>query len=347
MATGDIVEVSRALRAPPGEVWQALTNPDKLPLWFGTLSSPFRQGRVTTLNFGDGDFYALEVLGLEPLRHLAYVRRNHGIGPKSYLHWRIQPLEGGSLVSLTDREPQRSREAGVSIRQYWLRVTRRLEAFLESGGKLERTEPGGIHVASEFPGARKSIFFRLIDPESRAGWFPCDGALTKAGECVDILDGREPKSLHVENVRIDERKHTLGLTLRADDWLHSTECVIRLSRRGQDTRVAVEHVGWESISFEIRTRREQRERFAVFWQRAMMRLTASSIRELGIPAITPTELHARMGRPDLFVVDANRSTLWARGHIPGAIHVGQEEIPAQLLPPEKDSTLVFYCRDSL
>lgn len=48
----------------------------------------------------------------------------------------------------------------------------------------------------------------------------------------------------------------------------------------------------------------------------------------------------------LLLVD-NRTTLeYASGRIPGAIHIPQEEFyrMGSLLPPEKDTPIVFYCR---
>lgn len=48
----------------------------------------------------------------------------------------------------------------------------------------------------------------------------------------------------------------------------------------------------------------------------------------------------------LLIVD-NRTILeYASGHIPGALHIPQEEFYrlASLLPPEKDTPIVFYCR---
>lgn len=48
----------------------------------------------------------------------------------------------------------------------------------------------------------------------------------------------------------------------------------------------------------------------------------------------------------LLIVD-NRTTLeYASGHIPGALHIPQEQFYrlASLLPPEKDTPIVFYCR---
>jgi hypothetical protein len=59
------------------------------------------------------------------------------------------------------------------------------------------------------------------------------------------------------------------------------------------------------------------------------------------------KLEGLMEREQRLLVVDNRTTLeYASGHIPGAMHIPQEEFYrlASLLPPEKDTPIVFYCR---
>jgi len=48
----------------------------------------------------------------------------------------------------------------------------------------------------------------------------------------------------------------------------------------------------------------------------------------------------------LLIVDNRTALEYASGHIPGAMHIPQEEFYrlASLLPREKDTPIVFYCR---
>lgn len=67
----------------------------------------------------------------------------------------------------------------------------------------------------------------------------------------------------------------------------------------------------------------------------------------GIPDIDIKELKKLMEKEKrLFVADNRTSMEYTMGHIPGAILIPQEEFQriASLLPKEKDSPLVFYCR---
>lgn len=54
------------------------------------------------------------------------------------------------------------------------------------------------------------------------------------------------------------------------------------------------------------------------------------------------EVERMLGQPDVVVVDANTAEIFRRSHLPGARH-WKSAPPAQLLPPEKDRRIVFYC----
>ncbi|OPY03395.1 MAG: molybdopterin biosynthesis-like protein MoeZ [Syntrophorhabdus sp. PtaB.Bin184] len=59
------------------------------------------------------------------------------------------------------------------------------------------------------------------------------------------------------------------------------------------------------------------------------------------------KLEGLMERENKLLVVDNRTALeYASGHIPGAMHIPEEEFHrlASLLPPEKDTPIVFYCR---
>jgi hypothetical protein len=67
----------------------------------------------------------------------------------------------------------------------------------------------------------------------------------------------------------------------------------------------------------------------------------------GIGDIDVRKLEGLMEREQRLLVVDNRTTLeYASGHIPRAMHIPQEEFYrlASLLPPEKDTPIVFYCR---
>jgi hypothetical protein len=58
--------------------------------------------------------------------------------------------------------------------------------------------------------------------------------------------------------------------------------------------------------------------------------------------VTVDQVEQMLGRPDVFVVDANPEDVFKQNHVPGA-HWWRSAPLAQLLPAQKDRSLVFYC----
>jgi hypothetical protein len=58
--------------------------------------------------------------------------------------------------------------------------------------------------------------------------------------------------------------------------------------------------------------------------------------------VSVDQVEQMIGRPDVFVVDANPQDVFQKNHLPGA-HWWRTAPLAQLLPAGKDQALVFYC----
>jgi rhodanese-related sulfurtransferase len=58
--------------------------------------------------------------------------------------------------------------------------------------------------------------------------------------------------------------------------------------------------------------------------------------------ISPDEVQALLGKPDVHVYDVNPTERFEEGRLPGATHVTKATV-ADRLPPKKDATLIFYC----
>ncbi len=54
------------------------------------------------------------------------------------------------------------------------------------------------------------------------------------------------------------------------------------------------------------------------------------------------EVEKMLGAPGVAILDANTDELWAKHHLPGAVHVTGKEL-ARLLPADRGTRLVFYC----
>lgn len=54
------------------------------------------------------------------------------------------------------------------------------------------------------------------------------------------------------------------------------------------------------------------------------------------------QVEQMLGKPDVFIVDANPRDVYRKNHVPGARWWRAQPL-AQLLPAQKDRRLVFYC----
>lgn len=62
-----------------------------------------------------------------------------------------------------------------------------------------------------------------------------------------------------------------------------------------------------------------------------------------LPALTLDEAQVRLGKPGVYVFDANPREMFDRGHLPGAKWVEWDKVSTADLPPDRQATLIFYC----
>ncbi len=62
-----------------------------------------------------------------------------------------------------------------------------------------------------------------------------------------------------------------------------------------------------------------------------------------LPDLSIDEVARRLGTPDFHVFDNNSRGRWKRSHVPGAVWLDPYELSEDLLPANKQATLVFYC----
>jgi len=57
------------------------------------------------------------------------------------------------------------------------------------------------------------------------------------------------------------------------------------------------------------------------------------------------EVSDRLGKPGVFIFDANTEETFLAGHVPGATHVQFNKFTQDALPKDKEATLIFYCKN--
>lgn len=63
--------------------------------------------------------------------------------------------------------------------------------------------------------------------------------------------------------------------------------------------------------------------------------------------LTLSEVEAQLGKPGVFLFDANPKDFYEHGHLPGARWVKFDAVTAEVLPPERTARLIFYCANEL
>lgn len=338
--------VTRAIGAPAEEIWAALTDPDVVRAWLGEISPAFQVGTLSQLTAGDGDVHALETFRMERPHRLVYGRRLFGIDVKETIDWTVAPNADGCLVTVSWSAPEHDDDRRSAEHEEWLFHTDRLEKLL-AGAPLPAVPPDPEFLLStDLPGSTESVLDHLTRYLERVVAAPPNAFAEEYHTTISLTDGAEPSEVELVG-RADPSTCSVSLDVDHATWVSATSARLVVRQRAQGTRLTVRHRGWEGTAFDDETRVRHRRRFARFWHGFFLRFTAEYARSWQIPTLSAADLKARMDRSEVFLFDANRTTLWTSGHIPRAVFVGQEDIPVDRLPSDKAAELVFYCRDTM
>lgn len=101
--TDTVIRKSIYLKATPEQVWDYLTDPDKLALWFHKPTEPLQQGNDLKMYGTESGNLLIwgEVNAARPPEYLEY---SFTIGPmgdaSSTVKWTLDPVAGGTRLSL-------------------------------------------------------------------------------------------------------------------------------------------------------------------------------------------------------------------------------------------------------
>lgn len=276
------VEVGVRLRATPDTVWAALTDPLTFGQWFGDLTSPLQPGRPTSIEFGDGDLFAVENVQLDPPHRLAYDWRFHGIGPLDSIVWQLVPRADGCRLLVTDREPARTREAVLRMRTGWLDFLGRLQHFLATGQRARYAWSQEIEASVECNVNVVTAWQRLVQPPRLPGWL---SALDGPAPGRDPT-ARRPDAWTCETVAwATWAPFQLNLRFAEPGWLAPTRCRLMAEEQHSGTLLTLYHAGWEAVSTDLHAAREHRRRYCARWIAALQ--DARRVAEIGEPDAAP------------------------------------------------------------
>ena len=263
------VFVSVEVNTSVERVWGSLTLPTVASHWFGTLSRDLAQAESARLDFGDGDFFELESITIAPPNLLQYDWRFLGIGPLDTITWHIEPVKRGCLVTVTDSEPERSRKAGLALREGWLDFTSRLVEFHSTGNSTRYDWRRELDVSIELPCAAEDAWNALFALEAQSRWLPF-GSVIQTGAQAGVADNAEPRLLLLDDVDW-QASPQVEFNLSCEEWEQPTNCQMNLSARRASALLNISHNGWENISRDEAQQLRQRRRFCALWIEAARR----------------------------------------------------------------------------
>jgi len=59
------------------------------------------------------------------------------------------------------------------------------------------------------------------------------------------------------------------------------------------------------------------------------------------------QVERRLGQPNVYVFDGNPPEIYAENHLSGAVRLNHKDITKDVLPRDRDATLIFYCMNEL
>ena len=279
----------------------------------GRYLFPFRLGSLSQLTLGDGDVHLVEIIKLEPPRCLELGRRLFGIAPKETIRWEIITKEDGCLVTVSDTALEPDGDRRGAERTEWLFYTDRLEKCLEKAPLTPVPQAREFVLSTDLPGSTASVRAHLTEYLEKVFDSPRDPFVERYRATLSLRDGAELDDVEIAVGPADPTACSVSLELAHATWLFPTSARLHLRQRAQGTRLTIRHRGWAGIAFDDETRVRQRARFARFWHKLFMRFTLEYARSWQIPTLSAVDLKSRMGRRDVFVFDANRTTRGSEG----------------------------------
>jgi uncharacterized protein YndB with AHSA1/START domain len=261
------VRVSVLVDGSITEIWAALTKRDEVGRWFGDLSASLAPGGAYRLDFGDGDYFEIQDVAVEPPRHLDYQWRFLGTSPRNAISWTIEPIGNQCRVTVKDGEPHRDQRGVEEMIEGWTDFLRRLRDYRATGQTTRYTWRKEFDGSIELSASPEEAFEKLTSAEGQRHWLPWSADALAAGT-VRMTDGGQPTVVTITAVAAMSAL-SLCLTLASPAWSAPTHCSIELRPRPAGSLLLISHSGWLDISPRDSEQSEQRLRFGTLWVQAL------------------------------------------------------------------------------
>lgn len=259
----DWVRVMVSVPAPVSEVWEAISDPRQVAQWFGTLDAPMAAGTANRVDFGDGDFFDLDVDHVEPAARLLFRWRFLGLGPECRVGWTLTGGAGATMLTVDDSCPGRPDSEVAQLKAGWLDFVTRLARYLETGRPSRydwRQEIDGTVVLPHGS-------WHPLREETVVDWLPIatDGA---SPGWFFVVDEEGPRRFALHGWRLD-RDRCLDFAVEIPGARTVTVCQVRTEPAGRGLTLSVSHQGWHRLGLSDLRERTLRHRFAATWRAAL------------------------------------------------------------------------------
>ena len=263
--------VSVHVEVPVGveEAWHTLVAPEAVRHWWGELSGEVVAGARVRLDFADGDFFDIDVTGLEAPSTLECRWRFLGIGPCCRVRWHLEGRSETTRVEVSDTQAGRSAEESQELGTGWADFLERYRSHLATGADTRYPWREGLDGSIEVPQAPRWLF----DAEVRPKWLPL-----RQATMLDVAGGgptsaHQPWRLRVDRV-VRPRPTRLVVVLGAMDGPPLSICRLELVPTANGGSLGFVHHGWQQLLAETDDRRRARSRLTRTWIDTLVRARA-------------------------------------------------------------------------
>jgi uncharacterized protein YndB with AHSA1/START domain len=257
------------MRSAVQEAWRALSEPARIEQWFGTISGELVPGAHVRLDFEDGDFFDIDVeRAAQPV--LRWTWRFMGCGPADRIELRVEGSAGGSLVTVTDAEPDRSREQALEMGQGWRDFLSRLQRYLATGERSRYDWRSDVDVWIELAVDADAARRLLIGAASE--WLPLEAGAASliAAEALVLDDGQGPATFAIGGIE-GTGPASVRFELRPTGIDGALPTEIAVGARGDGATLAISQSGFRDLPVDDAVQRRLRARFAAAWLAAARR----------------------------------------------------------------------------
>lgn len=265
--------------SPPEEVWRALTDPAALKLWLAVCHGSLGETRRDcVLDFEDGEFFLCRATEVEAPNHLRYLWRWLGIGQATSVSWRIEAVEEGARVTVTEEARNPPWDWQTWNGGGWPGILDQLAAYLRTG--MEWRWPWrrmGPYAQVELPSPVYEVWDRLFSPQGLKYWLLAAQGVIAPGQTLPIFMGDASGIVELNVGEVVQPGQSppsflphVTFSLRRQAWGAEVGGRLWIEPAGWGRSILqVFHYNWESLPAGLQL--SERRLVAAFWAGAMRR----------------------------------------------------------------------------